>query len=193
MRAARGPSISASALTGARRSASHCHSVRYADRRVPGGVAVGGPELSAGRQHRGNARRFVIGCTIGTDATTTHTGRVRSYVNDGMFLRAGKLSLRATLPILAMSRTRRSMILSLPERPRFDKHHGRYRGQYLCGDQRLKAQLDAVYQFLGDSSGLWRSARCNQRSTQRDARSEAGDWGGIPHRFLSGGHALSCR
>jgi hypothetical protein len=60
------------------------HSVRLADRRLPGGIAVGKVKsyrLTAGAT--GMLGEFTIGCTIGTDATTTPLAGINSYVEDG--------------------------------------------------------------------------------------------------------------
>jgi hypothetical protein len=60
------------------------HNVRYADRRVPGGIATGkvkSYKLTAGTA--GMLGEFTIGCTIGTGEITTAQTGVNSYVDDG--------------------------------------------------------------------------------------------------------------
>jgi hypothetical protein len=63
------------------------HSVRYFDRRLPGGVAIGKVKsyrLSAGTA--GMLGEFTIGCTIGTGVAFAASGGINSYVNDGYAL-----------------------------------------------------------------------------------------------------------
>jgi hypothetical protein len=60
------------------------HSVRYFDRRVPGGVAIG--KVKSYRLHAGTAGmlgEFTIGCTIGTATAISPQAGAPSYVDDG--------------------------------------------------------------------------------------------------------------
>jgi hypothetical protein len=60
------------------------HSVRYADRRVPGGIATGKVKsYSLTASTAGMLGEFTIGCTIGTDETVTPQAGVNSYVDTG--------------------------------------------------------------------------------------------------------------
>lgn len=79
------------------------HSVRYFDRRVPGGVATGKVKsyrLSAGTD--GMSGEFTLGCTIGTDAAISPQAGTPSYVDVG-YVNSGYQTMPGQQVLLAGS------------------------------------------------------------------------------------------